>query len=116
MVTPPMTMWDYMLWGSLLAQVVVVILAVRAYRLYRTRPFALLLLACIFLVITRSSWFVLPFSAGLSIPQVEGAQRASVMRWSDHIDVGFQVLSFIFFVAALLAFIREHRANATQTI
>ena len=116
MMKRPMTIWEHMLWGALLLQVAILILAIRVHLIRRTRPFALLLFACIFLVVARSSWFVLPFGAGFLFRNVEYAQRLAIARWSDRIDVGFQLLCFVFLAAALVSFIREHRHNAKPTI
>jgi len=111
-----MTVWDYLLWIALIPQLIVLVLVVRLYHSRRTRAAAFLMWACICLVIARSSWFTFGFFPGFFSAQSGPAQRKVVWHWSEHTDVAFQLLSFVFFAAALLLLARKPTDHGTSIV
>jgi hypothetical protein len=116
MVVPPFTIWESLGWAGLIVLVAVVGLAVRAYRLTRTRSFALLLAACISLVIARGGRIIISFISGIIFGHASRERRMAIFHFSDRVGVTFELLEFLLLAAALFSFIREYRADTTRTI
>jgi hypothetical protein len=111
-----MTLWDYLLWIALIPQLIIVILAVRLYRSRRIRSFALLMWACICLVIACTSWFTFGFFPGLFSPHSAQAARKTLSHWSQHADIAFQLAAFVLLAAALLLLVRKRMDNGTPIV
>jgi hypothetical protein len=111
-----MTMWGYLLWIALIPQLIIVILAIRLYRSSRIRSVALLMWACICLVIARTSWFTFGFFPGLFSPDSGEANRELFRHWSERAEIAFQFASFVLLAAALWLFVRRRPDNGTPIV
>ena len=109
-------LWSILLWLTLVGEVALVLLAIRLYRLRRTRAFALFMWSCICFAIARTSWFTFGFFTGFIFPQASRAVRTASFHWQDYTSVAFQALSVALLLATVILFLRERSSGATPSV
>jgi hypothetical protein len=113
---PVLWLWTVVSWLTALGLFVVAVMAVCLYRAKRTRPFGLLMWACICLLIAHSSGFVFFILGSAFLSFHSTWARLWVSEWGQWTESTFLLLFVGLLIVTLLSFLRERSYAATPGI
>jgi hypothetical protein len=108
--------WHLLDLVALVLEIALVVLAIRLYRLKRTRSFGWFMSASICFVVTSAFVWVFAAIEMLLGADPQSPQSATAHAVGKHTTYIFQWLTLICLVAAAVFFLRDHRTHDEPTI
>lgn len=102
------------IWISAALQIVLIVFAIRVYRVWRTRPLQLLMWACI--AYSHLAWGTFYWVRGFLRYPMLAARKPEVLEWMGHSDRTFQILFMLLMIYSFYCFRQEGRSAAKLAV
>jgi cytochrome bd-type quinol oxidase subunit 2 len=103
-------------WVWVVLQIVLVVVAIRVYRLQRTRPLQLLMWACLAYVFSSLAWyFFYVVRAALQYP-ILVARHPEVSEWQGYTNRASQIVFMILMLLVFRSLYRGGQSDATPKV
>jgi len=104
------------LWTTVALQIVLIVFAIRVYRVWRTRPLHLLMWACLAYAFSPLAWDMFYMVRGFLRYPMLAARKPEVLEWMGHSDRTFQILFMLLMIYSFYCFRQERRSAAKPAI
>jgi hypothetical protein len=101
--------------ATLIAELVLLVVAISAYRIRRIRSAALLMCACVCFVIAGTSGVAFRLLERYFLVHHDTWARLQIGQWPQVAALTFQLLFVVLMIAALVCLIREHRSRSNPS-